>query len=266
MSDKRTSNHSNIDKEFSQIKLDSVKNFVDNHLEKLGLYDKIKGLININESMNEQELMERIKESGLIDEVLEKIQNSEVQINNLQDRFEKKCLYLKLISGKGFIDYAKNKNSDRDVNSDYFQFDILFFGQRYTSKKISYSSEFIIDQSFLLDYNPLKLDLEINLNLLKKISSPIHLVLSLVSEDGDSILVATKSIEWRWTLCYGSWKVDVELYSPNTLNKLNVGTIEIQFSLMPTVKKIELINERFIFEQLNDEKKLETESKSIINF
>lgn len=257
MSDKNS--NSIIDREFNNIKLDSVKNFVDNHLEKLGLYEKIKGLVDLNENMNEQDLLDKIKETGLIEEVLDKLQNSDENISN-QDQ-GKKCLYLKLISGKGFIDYAKSKNSNRDFKTDYFCFDILFFGTRYTSKKISYSSEFKIEESFLLDYNPLNLDVEINFNLLKKISSPIHLVLSLISEDNERILIGTKSIEWRWALCYGSWKLEAELYSPNSLNKLNVGIVDMQISLMPLVKKVDLIPERVIFEQINDEKKIETESK-----
>jgi hypothetical protein len=257
----KENNLENMEKEFNEIKIDNIKNFVDNQLEKLGLYDKIKQFVDVNlEDEDEEKIMHKIKEAGLIDEILESFKTSEDKNSKIDTN--KKCLYLKLISGKGFVDFIKNVENNLNESS-YFQFDILFFGQRFQSKKIYSTSDFQIDQSFLLDFNPLKLELDINLNLLKKISSPIHIVLVHFQGDEnnfyDKTLVATKSVEWRWALCYGSWKVEAEMYSPSTLNKLNVGTVEMQISLLPFVEKSLLIPERIIFEQLNDEKKSETE-------
>ncbi len=96
----------------------------------------------------------------------------------------------------------------------------------------------MIDQSFLLNFNPLNLDIDIDLERLKKLSSPIHLVIILLQGD-EKKLVATKSLEWRWALCYGSWKIEAEMYSPATLNKLNVGTCE--------VSKIYIFRFKFLF-------------------
>lgn len=246
-----------IDKEFNEIKIDSIKNFVDTQLDKLGLYDKIKHFVDENvEDTDEERIMMKIKEAGLIDDILEGFKNTDIKKPTTDT--SKKCLYLKMISGRGFVDYVKNMEHEE---ASYFQFDVLFFGQRFQSKKIYCSSDFIIDQSFLLDFNPLKLEIDVNFNLLKKISSPIHLVLVQIQGETEKTLIATKSIEWRWALCYGSWKIEAEMYSPSTLNKLNVGTIELQISLLPFVEKTSLIPERMIFEQLNDEKKGETESK-----
>lgn len=245
------------DKDFSEIKIDNIKRFVDTQLDKLGLYEKIKHYVDDNiEDTDEEKIMQKLKEGGLIDEILEsfKLVESSAKKSEAVDH-AKKCLYLKLISGRGFVDYIRNNDE-----TSYFYFDILFFGQRFQSKKIYISPQFQIDQSFLLDFNPLKLDIDLNFNLLKKISSPIHIVLLQTNGD-EKVLVGTKSIEWRWALCYGSWKIEGEMYSPSTLNKLNVGTIELQLSFLPFIEKSNLLSERIIFEQLNDEKKNETESK-----
>lgn len=261
MSDRRDNyEDSKVDKDFSEIKLENIKNFVDVQLEKLGLYDKIKNIVNDVDEVDEEKILSKIKEAGIIDQVLDNLKSSsDSKPLSEISRENKKCLYLKLNSGKGFIDYVKNTDE-----SCYFQFDILFFGQRFQSKKIYASSEFRIDQSFLLDFNPLKLEVDVNINLLKKISSPIHIVLLSCKDENERSLIATKSIEWRWALCYGSWKIEAEMYSPSTMNKLNVGIIDMQISLLPFADKNNLLPERIIFEQLNDEKKSETESKYLV--
>jgi hypothetical protein len=209
------------DEKFDQIKIDNIRRFVDVELEKQGLYNKIKDFVELDD--DEDRLMDKIRETGLIDEIMENFRNTGV--NDIPDN-NKKCLYLKLNTGRGFIDYAGS-----NLESAYFKFDILFLGQRFQSKKIRASSDFLIEQSFVLDFNPLKLDVEVDLERLKRLSSLIHIVMVLVQ--GDSVkLVGTKMIEWRWALCYGSWKIEAELYSSATMNKLNVGTIEVTFKLM----------------------------------
>jgi hypothetical protein len=244
-----------IDKDFSEIKIDNIKKFVDKELNKLGLYDRIKHLVEVTEEeFDEDKIIEKIKNAGIVEEVLEKFKSTD-EIKSETFNKSKKCLYLKLVSGRGFVDYAR-----KIEESSYFQFDILFFGQRFQSKKIYTAPEYVINESFLLDFNPLQLEIDVNLNLLRKISSPIHIALVLIHCDSEKTLIAKKSLEWRWVLCYGTWKIETELYNTSTLNKLNVGILDIQISLIPFVDKSNLIPERIIFEQLNDEKKSETES------
>jgi hypothetical protein len=205
-----------IDKEFDNARLDNIRRFVDVELEKNGLYGKIKGLIDDNVDADEEILMNKIKEIGLIDEIIENFKN--IGMEKTADA-NRKCLYIKLLQGKGFIDYLNFDDS-------YFVLDLLFLGQRIHSKKIHCSSEFIIDQSFLFDFNPMKLDVDIDLERIKRLSCSVHIVITLHNEDGIK-LVGTKSLEWRWALCYGSWKIDAEVYSPTTTNKLNVGSLEV---------------------------------------
>src|SRR5690348_4001170 len=100
MYNENTQESNKIDKEFTEIKIDNIKHFVDNQLDKLGLYDKIKHFIDDNvDDTDEDRIMQKIREAGFIDEILEnfKVIDKKPQIDNT-----KKCLYLKLISGKGF--------------------------------------------------------------------------------------------------------------------------------------------------------------------
>jgi hypothetical protein len=212
-----------IEREMTEIKIDNIKKFVDTQLDKLGMYDKIKEVFENLEETDEERIMNHIKEKGLIDEILESFRHEE---NSIPQTVSKKCLFLKLIQGRGFIDYSSSNKQHQEEQS-YFQIDILFLGQRFLSKKIFSSSQFQIDQSFILEFNPLKLDIEIDFERLKKLASPIHIV--IIQHTGDQkTLVATKSLEWRWALCYGSWKIEAEMYSPATLNKLNVGTLDVR--------------------------------------
>jgi len=255
-----TNNLNKIDKDFSEIKLDNIKKFIDTELNKLGLYDRVKHLVEISndeEELDEEKLIQKVKSAGIVEEILDKLKSKDAIENSLIDK-SKKSLYLKLNSGRNFTDYISNTSS-----SSYFQFDILFFGQRFISNKINTTQDFQINESFVLDFNPLKLEIDVNLNLLRKISSPIHIALVLIQDDSEKTLIATKSIEWRWVLCYGTWRIETELYNTSTLNKLNVGVLDIQLSLIPFVEKSNLIPERIINEQLNEEKKAETDSKFI---
>lgn len=245
-----------IDKDFAEIKIDNIKKFVDNELDKLGLYDRVKHLVEVSndEEIDEEKIIAKIKNAGIVEEILEKFKTSDEKKYEVLDK-SNKSLYFKLLNGRAFVDFTRKVEE-----SSYFQFDILFFGQRFQSKKIYCAQEFTINESFLLDFNPLKLEIDVNFSLLRKLSSPIHIALVHIHGDSEKTLIATKSIEWRWVLCYGSWKIETELYNSSTLNKMNVGIIEIQISLIPFIEKANLIPERIIFEQLNDEKKTETES------
>jgi len=212
--------------ELNDIKIDYIKNFVDAQLDKIGVYNRIKTFVEDNiDNVDEENLITRIKEGGIIDEICENFKSIGLENNKIIDK-DRRMIYFKLIQGKGFVDFLNGV----DPNT-YFQFDILFLGQRFKSKNIKASAEFNIDQIFLLDFNPLKLDISIDFETLKKLSSPIHIVMLTVCEDKRTI-ISTKNLEWRWTLSYGTWKIEADMYSPENLNKLNVGTVEVRLSIL----------------------------------
>jgi hypothetical protein len=94
------------------------------------------------------------------------IQNELSDSNPNQIPSNKLMLYIKLNSGHNFIDYD-TKNVINETPSDFI-FDILFFGKRYKSKKIPTGSDFPIDESFILDFNPLESSINLNYSILKK--------------------------------------------------------------------------------------------------
>lgn len=218
-------NLNTFDKDLGEIKIESIKRMVEFQLDREGIYDKLKEYIEKED--DENKLMEKLQEEGIIDEILNNFDGLGANANQIKNKMneahkglKKKCLYFKILKGKSFVDF-----SEREEDT-YFQFDVLFLGQRFLSRKISPSVDFFVDEIFIFDFNPLKLDIDLDLERLKKLSSPVHVVLLKVNGH-EKTLVANKTIEWRWVLCYGNWKIEAEMYSPATLNKLNVGSIEV---------------------------------------
>ena len=194
----------------NDVKIDYIKSFVDNEMEKVGVFDKLKKYIDDEHEETEEGLVRRIKEAGIIDEIIDNLKNWGGEKQEKEEKGQR-MIYLKLFSGKGFIDYV---NVDDDS---YFQFDILFLGQRFQSKKIPCNPEFTIEQGFLLDLNPLKTDIKVDFETLKKLSSPIHIALILVQGDNRS-LVATKNIG---KLClYNKFRMEMDVM----LRKLENGS------------------------------------------
>jgi len=125
--------------DMNEVKIDYIKNFVDNELDKIGVFEKLKKYIEEENEETEEGLVRRIKEAGIIDDIIDNIKNWGVDKPSKEDKGQR-MIYLKLFSGKGFIDYINPEENS------YFQFDILFLGQRFSSKKIPCGTEFEIEQ------------------------------------------------------------------------------------------------------------------------
>ena len=257
--------------QFTNANKDNLKMMINAQLDKMGLYEKIKKMTENSGSKNEEEVMQKIKETGLVDEIMasfneakNKEKNKNIQNINLNKiQYDNSLkLFLKLNKASNFIDYENQNLLDQNTSHSpsYFVFDIQFFGQRFHTKKIQTGSQFIIDESFLLDFNPLNLEYELNYNILRKINSPIHIVILLYNaSDNSTKIISSKSIEWRWVLCYGNYKIETEFKSPSSLNNVNVGTVEMTLSLIPLLDKSNLLSQNMITDQLNDERKSEIE-------
>ena len=151
--------------QFINANMDNLKALIDERLDKMGLFEKIQELTKNSES--EKEKLEKIKESGLIDEVLKSlnkndlnpqnnnqnvVQNELTYSNSNENPSNNLKLFVKLNSGHNFIDYdIKNVINE---SPSFFIFDLLFFGKRYKSKKIPTGSDFLIDTYFILDFIP----------------------------------------------------------------------------------------------------------------
>ena len=133
----------NFDKDLGQIKTESIKRMVEFQLDREGIYDKIKDYLEKED--DEEKLLEKLQEEGVIDEILNNFDGLGNDVNQIKNKIndahkgtKKKCLYFKISKGKSFVDF-----SDREDDT-YFQFDVLFLGQRFISKKIVPSIDFLI--------------------------------------------------------------------------------------------------------------------------
>ena len=57
----------------NDVKIDYIKNFVDNELDKIGVFDKLRKYIEEENEDTEEGLVRRIKEAGIIDEIIDNI-------------------------------------------------------------------------------------------------------------------------------------------------------------------------------------------------
>lgn len=237
-------------KEFNQIKLDYIKTFLDSHLESKGIYDKLNNLINKDELLDEDAIADKIHQEGIIDDLIDELGN--IGTLKKEEKKQQKGLYLKLNQISDFYEF---NNSDVNVK---LEFDILFLGQRVKSKKFNCSSEINLDQAFFLDFNPTNLDINIDFDNLLRVSSLIHIVIIKIDnseEESKREIISTKLIEWRWVLCYGTWKVKVDLFSHMNSSKNNIGNINMTISLVPLTSKKELLSEKIVFDYINAEKR-----------
>lgn len=259
-----------MDTNFDEIKLDYIKTYLDTHLERTGIYDKLKKQFDNSELEDEDAIIKKLQEEGIIDNILENIstwdkeKQKELNSTNLPS---KKGLLLKLKSANNFVDFIEADPSIR------FGVDILFLGKRYCSKVIHAAQDMNFEQNFFLDFNlnfASHISNNFNLNSfeidnLLKLNSQIHIVFYTVSSDGiEDIknLIATKTIEWRWVLAYASWTIkSAEIYSAkSSMSKIQAGEVSLSISMLPFVDKKTLLPERCIFDQLNLEKKYSTKS------
>ena len=205
------------DNQFENEKLDFLRSFIDSKLERDGLFVKLKQ--QISGVQDEDLIKERIQGSGIIDEIIESFKG--MSNVNVPDK-RKRGILLKLIKGEDFIDFE-------DISNDAtFTFDIAFLGSRYVSKPIPASCDFNIDQQFLLSLNPTDLNINPELDKLRRLYSPIHIVM-LLNEGPVSRTVSVTNIEWRWILCYGGNQIKKELFSCDNKNKMNVGALNVSY-------------------------------------
>jgi len=244
--------------ESNEIDSEKIKHLIHLKLQETGLYDKINQIVNRYEEYDEQSLIKKIKEEGLLDSIKDKIKIKEDKKDN-----ENKEIYIKssmklkltLVSVKGFLDY-----DNTNCSSEFFRFDILFFGQRFKTRSFSMTTLVNLNESLVFNLNTNNLDVNLTLHNLKKINTQIHFVL-IKFIGNEKKIISTKSVEWRLVLCNGYYKITTELYNIDTFNKTSNGLLELDLNL---IDQPDLVTESSIREQLKKEKKFEKESKILI--
>ena len=236
----------NKEETFDQIKLDYIKNYLDSHLEQMGVYSKLKKEFEREDLNDEAIIMKKLKEEGIVETIMEGLGNWGEQVTKKSS--SQKGIFLKISNCVDFNDYI---NPEPDVK---VYFDILFLGQRVLSKPVHAAVEMTIDQGFFLDFNPTKLDVKVDLDNLLRLKSLIH-ILVIEESPNKKEIVGVKLIEWRWALSYGTWKVSADIFSNKSSSKAHFGVVNLNLSLLPLVDKKTLLSEKIVFDHLNSEKK-----------
>lgn len=248
---------SDINLDMNNIKIDYIKHYIDSHLEKTGVYSKLNSKFNNIDFSNEDDLIEKLNEEGIIDNILDSINNNWDSLSPHQTKPNQKGIFIKIKKASNFHEFLLKADFQIGI-------DILFLGERVNTKPVFAGSEMIIDQGFFMEFNKngeTRLDID---NLLR-LYSPIHLVIYSISKGKDGIdeknLLGTKLIEWRWCLCFGTWSVTSEVYSNKSISsKICLGDISLSVSLMPFVNKKNLFPERVVSDHLSLEKKMLSQS------
>ena len=215
---------------YDNVKKEQLLNLANQKMNEQGFDNAINELLAENKNISSiEELKQELKKQGKFQELMNSLTKPQQTQQRVSYSSSKNIhLYLNLKQGHSFIDHDTNKiiDTQSDKPPVYLEFDIQFFGKRYHTPKIPASGDFNINQSFTLDFNPLHTDIDLTYNILRKIQSPIHVVL-LEHENGVTRILSSKNIEWRWALCYGTWGISVEFKELASLNSVNVGTVDM---------------------------------------
>jgi centrosomal protein CEP76 len=257
---------------FNQIKLEYIKSYLDSQLDNMGVYKKLMKNFDNDDLNDEDTLLKKLNDEGIVENIIENLGKwGEDNIVKIQSKSQK-GLFIKISSCTDFMDFVKPDSNTK------LGIDILFLGQRFQTNPVFVNTEMVIEQGFFLDFNPTKLNTNLDLDNLLHLSSPIHLVIYLIKTDSVNInstnnnvnnlyssqevisLYATKTIEWRSVLAYGAWKVKANINSSLEFNKTNSGVININLSLLPLVEKKKLLPEKIVQDHLNTEKRYLSQS------
>ena len=163
-------------------------------------------------------------------------------------------IYLKVNAGRCFSDFGpENKNFD-----DHLSLSISFLNQRFITREVEASPEPQFNEAFILKFDRIKDNNANILNHLQTLQSPISFVLQKVNKNENSYTkeaISVKEIEWRFLLEHGKLEINVEFPSILDNGKSSCGFVNIFLELLPKRRSMDLVSERNLEEQLQNEKK-----------
>ncbi|XP_052230366.1 centrosomal protein of 76 kDa-like [Dreissena polymorpha] len=209
--------------------------------------------------MGEQEMFNRLKQRGVVDNILQQIQfegstskpathmRGEHMLENIADRKTnidptRRYLYLYIKSGKAFLEHIDDDSGTPGQVTSYFTFHILFRGQRFKSRPVACACEPDIDEGFLLELHKDgagEAGKMADPTTMLSICDPIHIVLVKTDGLGETTLVSSHFLEWRPVLTNSSSRLAtaLELKGTGSENNVAAGVIDIQVELFPKTKQ-----------------------------
>ncbi|KAL4235276.1 Centrosomal protein of 76 kDa [Mactra antiquata] len=226
--------------------------------------------------MGEQEMFNRLKQRGVVDNILQQIQfdgsDSRRQATHFTDKENmlktvgdkktnidpsRRYLYLYIKAGKAFLEHIEEDNGVGGQVLSYFTFHILFRGQRFKSRPVACACEPDIDEGFLLELHKDgsgEAGKMADPTTMLSICDPIHVVLVKTDSTGDTSLVSSHFLEWRPVLTSNTSRLttSLELKGTGSECKVSAGVIDIQVELFPKTKQTlsnEVITAQFQMER-----------------
>lgn len=212
--------------------------------------------------MGEQEMFNRLKQRGVVDNILQQIQfdggtdtrrpathftDKENMLRAVNDKKtnidpSRRYLYLYIKAGKAFLEHIDENNGTPGQVASYFTFHVLFRGQRFKSRPVACACEPDIDEGFLLELHKDgtgDASKMADATTMLSICDPIHLVLIKTDASGDTTLVSSHFLEWRPVLASSSSRLttSLELKGIGSESKVSAGVIDIQVELFPKTKQ-----------------------------
>lgn len=265
-------------------KVAELKQIIHNQLNQMDVHNKIqevltesfheKGRDTDKDQIGEQEILQALREKGIVDDIMQQLQISEGQLEEERSPWQqrpprkpathhvdkdgilqsvplnkanvdptRRYLYFQIIGGKAFLEHLQEGEALPGYRCSTFTLHLYFRGQRFKSRPVPCACEPDLKEGFLLElHNPKGGDASrmAETSTLLSMSDPIHLVLLKTDAAGDTTLLSSHLLDWRTVLScdYGRQSMSIELMGVGDGNKVPVGIIDVKLEILPIPEQI----------------------------
>ncbi|KAK3589311.1 hypothetical protein CHS0354_026966 [Potamilus streckersoni] len=212
--------------------------------------------------MGEEELMKRLRQEGIVENILQQIQfdghtpakpathftDKESRLMQTPGRKAnidptRRYLYFHIKTGKAFLEHLEDTETTPGQVISVFTFHVHFRGQRFRSRPVPCACEPDIDEGFLLELHKEgagDAGKMADTATMLSICDPLHIVLIKTDPTGETTTVSSHFFEWRPILTSSSGRIttSVELKGTGTESKVSAGVIEVQLELFPRIQQV----------------------------
>ncbi|CAH1779275.1 unnamed protein product [Owenia fusiformis] len=280
-------------------KISELKQIIHNHLSQMDIQKSIQQVLsdslqgeaafNQQSQFNEQDVLEMLRQQGVIDNVMQKLhieQGQHIPGGKQAARFidkddhlttstplkktnidpSRRYLYLQVLGGKAFLEHLQEPQPLPGQVSSTFTVHINFRSQRFKSKPTPCACDPNIQEGFLLEIHKDSsgdAGRMLDSTGMLSVCDPVHIVLIKTDFNGDTHLVSSHFLEWRVVLSQpqGRLGTSIELLGVGTECKVPVGLLDIKLELLP--KTIEAISGQVLTAQFSMEKNKQSERERL---
>ncbi|KAL5022137.1 hypothetical protein ScPMuIL_001292 [Solemya velum] len=276
-------------------KISELKQIIHNQLSHMDVQGRIKTIISETlhdefpgrtSQVSEQELLDRLKQRGLLDDIMQQIQFESIgsvqhpathfvdQGLSSQQQHTRKTnidpnrrhLLLTIKYGKAFLEHIGDSEPLPGQVTSYFTIHIYFRNQRFRSRPVPCAVEPQFDETFLLEVHKDAAGDAARMadsTTLLSVADPVHLVIIRTDPTGETTLITSHFFEWRPVLACENNKMatSVELKGTGSESKVTAGVLELHVELVP--KSSQTIGQEIISAQLKLERSRQAERERL---